>query len=55
MNNVRQESRRHLRNKRREYLKGKINDLLTKSKKKNIRDLYRRISLQFLILLNLTT
>jgi hypothetical protein len=31
---------RHFRNKKREYLKGKINELATNSKNKNIRDLY---------------
>jgi hypothetical protein len=33
-----------LRNKKREYLKGKINQLATNSKNKNIRDLYRGIN-----------
>jgi hypothetical protein len=35
---------RHFRNKKREYLKGKINELPTNSKNKNIRDLYRGIN-----------
>jgi hypothetical protein len=33
----------YLRNKKREYLKDKINELATNSKNKNIRDLYRGI------------
>jgi hypothetical protein len=36
--------RRHFRNKKREFLKGKINELATKSKNKNIRDLYGGIN-----------
>jgi hypothetical protein len=40
VNNVRRETR----NEKREYLKDKINELATKNKNKNIRDLYRRIS-----------
>jgi hypothetical protein len=39
LNNVSLEASRHFRNKKREYLKDKINDLKTKSKFKNIRDL----------------
>jgi hypothetical protein len=42
-NIVRREARRHFRNKKREYLKEKINELATNSKNKNIRDLYRGI------------
>jgi hypothetical protein len=38
MNSVRHEASRHFRNKKREYLKGKINELATNSKNKNIRD-----------------
>jgi hypothetical protein len=38
---IRRESRRILRNKVREYLKGKINELSMKSKNKNNRGLYR--------------
>jgi hypothetical protein len=38
---VRRESSRYFRNKKREYLKGKINELATNSKNKNIRDPYR--------------
>jgi hypothetical protein len=36
MNNVRHEASRYFRNKKREYLKDKINELATNSKKKNI-------------------
>jgi hypothetical protein len=38
LNNVRHEVSRHFRNKKREYLKDKINELATNSKTKNIRD-----------------
>jgi hypothetical protein len=41
LNGIRRETRRHFRNKKREYLKDKIDDLATNSKNKNIRDLYR--------------
>jgi Fe-S cluster assembly ATPase SufC len=44
LNNVRREASRYFRNKKREYLKDKINELATKSKNKNIRDLYRGVS-----------
>jgi hypothetical protein len=44
LNNVRCEASRYFRNKKREYLKDKINELVTNSKKKNIRDLYRGIN-----------
>jgi hypothetical protein len=43
MYNVRREAIRYFRNKKREYLKDKINELATNSKNKNIRDLYRGI------------
>jgi hypothetical protein len=43
LNNVRREASRHFRNKKREYLKDKINELATNSKNKNITDLYRGI------------
>jgi hypothetical protein len=43
LNNVRREDSKHLRNKNKEYLKDKINELETNSKNKNIRDLYRGI------------
>jgi hypothetical protein len=42
LNNVRREASRHFRNKKKEYLKDKINELATNSK--NIRDLYRGIN-----------
>jgi hypothetical protein len=43
LKNVRREASRYIRNKKREYLKDKINETATNSKKKNIRDLYRGI------------
>jgi hypothetical protein len=43
-NIVRREASRYFRNKEREYLKDKINELTTNSKNKNIKDLYRRIN-----------
>jgi hypothetical protein len=43
LHNVRREARRHFRNKKKEYLKAKINEIETNSKNKNIRDLYRGI------------
>jgi hypothetical protein len=39
LNNVRCEASRHLKNRKKEYLKDKINTLETKSKNKNIIDL----------------
>jgi hypothetical protein len=44
LNNVRWEASRHFRNKKREYMKDKINELESNSKNKNIRDLYRGIN-----------
>jgi hypothetical protein len=44
LQNLRCETKRTFRNKKREYLKGKINHLETNNKNKNIRDLYRGIS-----------
>jgi hypothetical protein len=41
---VRCEASKYFRNKKREYLKDKINELATNSKNKNIRDLYRGIN-----------
>jgi hypothetical protein len=41
LQNLRHETSRIFRNKKREYLKGKINELETNNKNKNIRDLYR--------------
>jgi hypothetical protein len=42
--NVRHEASTYFRNKKREYLKDKINELAMNSKNKNIRDLCRRIN-----------
>jgi hypothetical protein len=44
MNNVRREASRYFRNKMKEYLKDKINELATNSKNKKFRDLYKRIN-----------
>jgi hypothetical protein len=44
LNNIRRETRRHFRNKEREYLKDRIDELATNSANKDIRDLYRRIN-----------
>jgi hypothetical protein len=44
LNNARHEASRHIRNKKREHLKAKINGLGTNSKNKNMRELYREIS-----------
>jgi hypothetical protein len=44
LNYVRCEASRYFRNKKREYLKDQINELVTNNKNKNIRDLYRRIN-----------
>jgi hypothetical protein len=44
LNNVRRETNRHFRNKERECLKDKINELAIISKNNNIRDLYRGIN-----------
>jgi hypothetical protein len=41
LSNVRWEASRHFRNKKREYLKDRINELESNSQNKNIRDLYR--------------
>jgi hypothetical protein len=42
--NLRHDASRHFRNKKREHLKDKINELATNSKNKNMRDLYRDIN-----------
>jgi hypothetical protein len=42
--NVRREASRYFRNKKREYLKDRFNELATNSKNKNIRELYRGIN-----------
>jgi hypothetical protein len=44
LNNIRRETSRHFRNKKRESLKDKFNELTTSSKNKNIGDLYREIN-----------
>jgi hypothetical protein len=44
LKNLRSETSRIFRNKKRDYLKGKINELETNNKNKNIRDLYRSIN-----------
>jgi hypothetical protein len=44
MNNVRREASRHFRNKKKTYLKAKIEELEYNSKINNIRDLYRGIN-----------
>ena len=44
LNSVRCEASRHFRNKKKAFLKAKIEDLETNSKINNIRDLYRGIS-----------
>ena len=44
LQNVRPEASRHFRNKNKEYLKAKTENLQTNSKIKNIRDMYRSIS-----------
>jgi hypothetical protein len=44
LSNVKREASRHFRNKKREYMKDKINELESNSKNKNIRDLYRGIN-----------
>jgi hypothetical protein len=44
LNNVRFEANRHFRNKKKEYLKAKIDELGSKSKIKKICDLYRGIN-----------
>jgi hypothetical protein len=44
LSNIRLEASRHFRNKKREYVKDKIDELATNSKNKNIRDLYREIN-----------
>jgi hypothetical protein len=44
LSDIRQEASRHFRNKKREYLKDKINELESNSRNKNIRDPYRGIN-----------
>jgi hypothetical protein len=44
LSNISRETSRHFRNKKKEYMKDKIDRLATNSKNKNIRDLYRGIN-----------
>jgi hypothetical protein len=44
LNNVKRETSRHFRNKKRKYMKDRIDKLATNSKNKNIRDMYRGIN-----------
>jgi hypothetical protein len=44
LNTVRREASKRFRNKKKEYLKDEINELVMNSKNKNIRDLYRGIN-----------
>jgi hypothetical protein len=44
LSNVGQEASGHFKNKEREYLKDRINELKSNTKNKNIRDLYKDIS-----------
>jgi hypothetical protein len=44
LNNERHEASRHFRNKKRQYIKERINEFATNSKNKHIRDLYRGIN-----------
>jgi hypothetical protein len=44
LNKRRHETTRHFRNKKREYMKDKINELATNCKNMNIRDVYRGIN-----------
>jgi hypothetical protein len=44
LKHIRREASRHFRNKKREYLKDKINELATNGKNKNIRYLYREMN-----------
>ena len=44
VNNIRREASGHFRNKNKEYVKAKFDELETNSKSKNVRDPYRSIS-----------
>jgi hypothetical protein len=44
LNNIRRETSRHFRNKKKDYLKDKTDEIATNSKNKNTRDLFRRIN-----------
>jgi hypothetical protein len=54
LSDVRREASRHFRNKKREYLKDKFNELESNSKNKNIRDQYRGMNLRRFTNLELT-
>jgi hypothetical protein len=41
---IKRDTSRHFKNKKREYLKDKIDELATNSKNKKVRDLYRGIN-----------
>jgi len=49
LNNLTCEASRHFRNKKKKYLKAKIDELETNSKMKNITDLYRSLKLWHLV------
>jgi hypothetical protein len=44
LNKVRRDTSRHLKNKKKAYMKAKIEELETNSKLKNVRDLYRGLN-----------
>jgi hypothetical protein len=44
LNNARREASRYFKNKKKQYVRDKVNELAENNKKTNIRDLYRRIS-----------
>jgi hypothetical protein len=44
LSNIRWEASRHFKNKKREYLKDRINELESNGKNKNTRELYRGIN-----------
>jgi hypothetical protein len=44
LNNIGRDTSKHLRNKKKKYLKDKIDEFATNSKNENIRDLYRGIN-----------
>jgi hypothetical protein len=49
LQNLRHETSRTFRKKKREYLKYKINELATNNKNKNIRDLYHGTNLELIL------
>jgi hypothetical protein len=52
LNNIRRKTSRHFKNKNREYLKDKIDELATNSKNKNIRDCYNSSLVTWTVALN---